>query len=230
MQISQRLAKGAKSCLGDKRLAVNAPSSRLLGGPAAHERADPDIVSLARAIYSRAATLILDDVISAVDATTSQHIVKHCFQSDLTAGRTIIIASHAVEALAPISHQALFLQDAKVVFCGTGSELLSSPHMAHLVADKFGPDLGTLDDSRDIQPASNPAESSEDVPTFEVKESSPKTPRQLIEDETRGDGALSGAVWFKTLWSCGGVWYWSMLAVMLLAVNLMGLFQGKVLE
>jgi ABC-type Na+ transport system ATPase subunit NatA len=89
-------------------------------------------VSLARAVYSRASTIVLDDVISAVDAHTSQHIINKCFQSPLMAGRTIIIASHAVEALAPLADQAIYLDEGRVQWQGTGPELLESEHMSHL--------------------------------------------------------------------------------------------------
>lgn len=35
-------------------------------------------VSLARAVYSRASTLLFDDILSAVDAHTAAHIVSQC--------------------------------------------------------------------------------------------------------------------------------------------------------
>ncbi|ELU44867.1 ATP-binding cassette transporter [Rhizoctonia solani AG-1 IA] len=48
-------------------------------------------VSLARAIYSKADIIILDDVLSALDVHTSRWIVDHCFRGELVAGRTMII-------------------------------------------------------------------------------------------------------------------------------------------
>lgn len=98
-------------------------------------------VSLARAVYSRASTILLDDVISAVDAQTSQHILKHCFQSSLMTGRTIIIASHAVESLAPLADKAIFLEDGTAKWQGLGPDLLESECMAHL---KTGSSSGSL--------------------------------------------------------------------------------------
>jgi ABC-type multidrug transport system fused ATPase/permease subunit len=48
-------------------------------------------VSLARAIYSKAEIVILDDVLSALDVHTSRWIVDRCFRGELVTGRTMII-------------------------------------------------------------------------------------------------------------------------------------------
>ncbi|QRW27550.1 ABC transporter transmembrane region [Rhizoctonia solani] len=59
-------------------------------------------VSLARAIYSKADIIILDDVLSALDVHTSRWIVDHCFRGELVAGRTmIIVVAHFVVSLGP---------------------------------------------------------------------------------------------------------------------------------
>ncbi|KAG8678046.1 hypothetical protein FRC09_020163, partial [Ceratobasidium sp. 395] len=48
-------------------------------------------VSLARAIYSRAQIILLDDVLSALDVHTCRWIVDRCFRGDLVVGRTVLI-------------------------------------------------------------------------------------------------------------------------------------------
>ncbi|OAX31449.1 hypothetical protein K503DRAFT_860742, partial [Rhizopogon vinicolor AM-OR11-026] len=45
-------------------------------------------VSLARAVYSRASILLLDDVLSAVDAHTAHHLYYKCIKGELMTGRT----------------------------------------------------------------------------------------------------------------------------------------------
>ncbi|TRM63381.1 P-loop containing nucleoside triphosphate hydrolase protein [Schizophyllum amplum] len=54
-------------------------------------------VSLARAVYSRAETLLLDDVLSAVDAHTAQHLFTKCLMGELMKGRTVVLVSHHVQ-------------------------------------------------------------------------------------------------------------------------------------
>ncbi|KAM4056698.1 ABC transporter [Hirsutella rhossiliensis] len=50
-------------------------------------------VALARALYSKAPLLLLDDVFSALDAKTSAGVWKHCFCGDLLRGRTTVLVT-----------------------------------------------------------------------------------------------------------------------------------------
>ncbi|KAJ6576978.1 P-loop containing nucleoside triphosphate hydrolase protein [Mycena vulgaris] len=59
--------------------------------------------TLARAIYSRAEILLLDDVLAALDVHTSKWIVEKCFSGDLVQGRTVILVTHNVALAAPIA-------------------------------------------------------------------------------------------------------------------------------
>ena len=48
-------------------------------------------VTLARAIYSSADILLLDDVLAALDVHTAKWIVDKCFKGDLVRGRTVVL-------------------------------------------------------------------------------------------------------------------------------------------
>lgn len=54
-------------------------------------------LSLARAIYSRAQTLIMDDIFSAVDVHTAKHLYEHALTGPLVEGRTCVLATYQVE-------------------------------------------------------------------------------------------------------------------------------------
>ena len=59
-------------------------------------------VTLARAIYSSADILLLDDVLAALDVHTAKWIVDKCFKGDLVRGRTVVlVVRHSGLALAP---------------------------------------------------------------------------------------------------------------------------------
>ncbi|KAJ3512976.1 hypothetical protein NLJ89_g3209 [Agrocybe chaxingu] len=60
-------------------------------------------VTLARAIYSSAEIILLDDVLAALDVHTSKWIVKECLQGDLVRGRTILLVTHNVALASPIA-------------------------------------------------------------------------------------------------------------------------------
>jgi ABC-type transport system involved in cytochrome bd biosynthesis fused ATPase/permease subunit len=48
-------------------------------------------VTLARAVYSQAQVLILDDILAALDVHTAKWIVEKCLQGDLVCGRTVLL-------------------------------------------------------------------------------------------------------------------------------------------
>lgn len=58
-------------------------------------------ISLARAVYSRARTLLLDDIFSAVDVHTREHIAEHVLRGELLHGRTCILATHHLDLCLP---------------------------------------------------------------------------------------------------------------------------------
>jgi ABC-type glutathione transport system ATPase component len=60
-------------------------------------------ISLARAVYSDAKILLLDSILEALDVTTSRWIVEKLFRSDLLAGRTVILVTHHVALLSPVT-------------------------------------------------------------------------------------------------------------------------------
>lgn len=85
---------------------ISVEAKRLVVSVASILSSDPFIyfvrlVSLARAVYSRASILLLDDVLSAVDAHTARHIYDQCLKGPLLVGRTIILVSHHVHLCLP---------------------------------------------------------------------------------------------------------------------------------
>ncbi|PPQ81919.1 hypothetical protein CVT24_010441 [Panaeolus cyanescens] len=60
-------------------------------------------VTLARALYSSAEILLLDDILVALDVHTSRWIVKECLQGDLIQGRTVLLVTHNVALAGPIA-------------------------------------------------------------------------------------------------------------------------------
>ena len=57
-------------------------------------------VTLARAVYSQAQVLILDDILAALDVHTARWVVEKCLQGDLVRGRTVLLVV-SVGALFP---------------------------------------------------------------------------------------------------------------------------------
>ncbi|KAG2023135.1 ATP-binding cassette transporter [Coprinopsis cinerea AmutBmut pab1-1] len=82
-------------------------------------------ITLARAIYSRAEILLLDDVLAALDVHTSKWIVEKCFAGDLVKGRTMILVTHNVALASSVAEFAVSLGgDGKVLAQGPISEVV----------------------------------------------------------------------------------------------------------
>ncbi|THU91650.1 ATP-binding cassette transporter [Dendrothele bispora CBS 962.96] len=60
-------------------------------------------ITLARAVYSRAEILLLDDVLAALDVHTAKWIVDKCFKGDLIKDRTVLLVTHNVALAEPIA-------------------------------------------------------------------------------------------------------------------------------
>jgi len=79
-------------------------------------------VAIARALLADAPLLLLDDVLSAVDTDTESRILRHL--RDTRRGRTVIIASHRLSAVAD-ADLTLVLRDGHVIERGNHASLLA---------------------------------------------------------------------------------------------------------
>ena len=69
-------------------------------------------VSLARAVYSEAEIILMDDPISALDANAKKKIFKEVFQG-LLKNKTRILVTHAVDFLHLVDH-LIIMKDGKI--------------------------------------------------------------------------------------------------------------------
>ncbi|KAJ7185377.1 multidrug resistance-associated ABC transporter [Mycena filopes] len=192
-------------------------------------------VSLARAVYLPASILLLDDVLSAVDAHTAHHLYHSCLRGELMQGRTVILVSHHVQLCAPGASYIVALDNGRVQFQGNRDEFQSSGVMSGLVQsitakeEKQTAEV-VLEDMPVLAPQQ--AEGSEDSNSTTVtvaaapkKEKKTDGPRKLIEEEARAVGRVARDVWATYIKACGGMGYWSIFAVVFIIAAL-----GPVLE
>ncbi|KAG5650158.1 hypothetical protein H0H81_000505, partial [Sphagnurus paluster] len=83
-------------------------------------------VTLARAVYSSAEIILLDDVLAALDVHTAKWVVEQCLIGDLMKGRTILLVTHNVGLVAPISDFVVSLgSNGQILSQGTISDALA---------------------------------------------------------------------------------------------------------
>ncbi|KDN52874.1 hypothetical protein K437DRAFT_292771 [Tilletiaria anomala UBC 951] len=80
-------------------------------------------VSLARALYSSARVLLIDDALSALDATTSEFIYRNYLKGPLVKDRTVIMVTHAVSLCMSGAAFVVALHEGNVAAQGTPAEV-----------------------------------------------------------------------------------------------------------
>ncbi|KAJ3309507.1 hypothetical protein HDU76_003588, partial [Blyttiomyces sp. JEL0837] len=84
-------------------------------------------ISLARAAYSNAQVVLLDDCLSAVDAPTARHLLRKCILGLLMSGRTCILVTHATYLVLPYSQHIIAMKNGSIEAQGTLEEIMASP-------------------------------------------------------------------------------------------------------
>ncbi|KAK7056504.1 hypothetical protein VNI00_003060 [Paramarasmius palmivorus] len=91
-------------------------------------------VTLARAVYSPAEILVLDDVLAALEADsmiappsvhTAKWIVEKCLRGDLLKGRTVILVTHNLPLTVPLAEVVISVKDGKVTSGGAIDNILN---------------------------------------------------------------------------------------------------------
>jgi ABC-type multidrug transport system fused ATPase/permease subunit len=83
-------------------------------------------ISLARALYSRARHLLLDDCLSAVDSHTAKHIFREALMGPLMMHRTCILVTHNVALTVPEADYVVVLDNGKIATQGSPEEVMAS--------------------------------------------------------------------------------------------------------
>ncbi|KAH7907307.1 P-loop containing nucleoside triphosphate hydrolase protein [Hygrophoropsis aurantiaca] len=82
-------------------------------------------ITLARAVYSSAQILLLDDILAALDVHTSKWIVSKCLAGDLVRGRTVLMVTHNVVIASSVAHFMVSLgAHGRVVSHGSIAEVI----------------------------------------------------------------------------------------------------------
>ncbi|KNC96889.1 uncharacterized protein SPPG_07717 [Spizellomyces punctatus DAOM BR117] len=93
-------------------------------------------ISLARAAYSPAAFVLMDDPLSAVDAPTARHLFEHCILG-LLGGRTRVLVTHAVHLCVPRADHVVVMRRGGIATQGPPSAVVGrGPGKIDLVPDE----------------------------------------------------------------------------------------------
>ncbi|RKO91071.1 P-loop containing nucleoside triphosphate hydrolase protein, partial [Blyttiomyces helicus] len=143
-------------------------------------------ISLARAAYSHAPILLLDDPLSAVDAPTAKHLLHHCLLGAMK-NRTIIVVSHAVGLVLPHADFTVVLKAGRVAAQGTPAEVIRNPAAEAI----FGLELAA-------------SEKSELDATETAAAALQGTGTKLVDEEQKATGSVTWSVYWTFFAAAGG--------------------------
>lgn len=172
-------------------------------------------ISLARALYSKARHVLLDDVLSAVDSHTAKWIFDNALNGQLMRNRTCVLVTHNVSLALPLSEFAIVLDNGKVVAQGTADEVISSGKLTEDLTKSRPASRGASK-----APSRVPSDLAEEVDTaskvtngnangkLDGAADSKKTPKSNTQEETKAEGGVKLSIILMYLKAMGPWYYW----------------------
>lgn len=196
-------------------------------------------VSFARALYSRAGILVLDDIFSAVDAHVGRQLFENALLGQLGAGRTRILATHHVALCLPGAQYTVVLGEGTVTYAGLVEDLERIGNLAAILdveqaADREDPeaDADVGHETKEVEGCtlskvlSYRAGIPNPVDNGEVDTKSKSQPKTFTEDEKRETGSIKLDVYRDYFFKSGGFKVW--VPLITIFVGFMGLILGRV--
>ncbi|KIX99588.1 uncharacterized protein Z520_04221 [Fonsecaea multimorphosa CBS 102226] len=146
-------------------------------------------VALARAVYSRAQILLLDDPLSALDQQTAEWIVKKCLCGSLMEGRIIVLVTHRTDLCQNVASQLIEINDRTALLYRNDEELSK-------VMSAKAPEAGPLEVESNVK----------------TIDESAAIPEKFIEDERRAHGGVQLQVYWEYI-KAGTLRWWFMVFV-----------------
>ncbi|KAL2171894.1 hypothetical protein VTG60DRAFT_1281 [Thermothelomyces hinnuleus] len=178
-------------------------------------------VALARALYSRAGILVLDDVLSAVDAHVGKLIVDQALTGGLAHGRTRILATHHAELVMPYASYVVRLRSGEV----ESAEPLSPSGVEAATIGEPVPKTASASSERGLENATSGQDGhdshSGNRDYNNVHPSPAATKNTTKEEEQREIGRVKWDVYKAYYKASGGAVYWLFgLSILLLGHSL----------
>ncbi|RFU75401.1 atp-dependent bile acid permease [Trichoderma arundinaceum] len=170
-------------------------------------------ISLARALYSNSAHILLDDCLSAVDSHTAQWIFTNCINGPLMKGRTCILVTHNIQLCVPSSDYVVLLDNGRVAAQGPAQEVIASGKLGEEIqrsrpasnnASRIPSRVPSSVGDETVVNSNGDASEVADSTKKDKKKEQPKGP----PEETKATGSVKWSVLRIYLSSMGPWWFW----------------------
>ena len=168
-------------------------------------------LTFARALYSRAQILVMDDLFSALDAHVGKHVYEKALTGELAKDRTRILVTHHVALCLPKTKYAVLLADGTVEHAGMVEELERSGGLHDLLKTEeevVGPEVEANTEPDTAKSMDGQAGAPNKKPAELVSK-----PKKLVEDEKRETGGISKKVYMGYIKASGGLPLWIFIIV-----------------
>ncbi|KAE8168120.1 P-loop containing nucleoside triphosphate hydrolase protein [Aspergillus tamarii] len=177
-------------------------------------------VSFARALYSRAGILVMDDIFSALDAETGRHVYEHGLTGELAQNRTRILVTHHVGLCLPRTDYCVLLENGYMTHAGTVEQVRAAHGLTEFLQG-LNAEMRDLKDREIARDASFRKRSSVGPPP----PTESHTPKQFTQDEDRATGSIPLKV-YTTYMTKGNSWLaWT--CTILMFATFMALLVGR---
>ncbi|KAL2824425.1 hypothetical protein BDW59DRAFT_86928 [Aspergillus cavernicola] len=156
-------------------------------------------LALARALYSRASILVLDDIFSAVDSHVGRHLYEKALMGSLTEGRTRILATH---------HIKLCLEGAAYLVELDNGNVVRAHHPDSSIQGTSEVDSSKSSVARLDSPVPKP------IVRTNSRRGSAANPSKFYEEERREAGIVKAEVYKAYIAASGGHFLWILIAVL----------------
>ncbi|KAF2717771.1 P-loop containing nucleoside triphosphate hydrolase protein [Polychaeton citri CBS 116435] len=157
-------------------------------------------LTLARALYSRASILVMDDIFSAVDSHVGRHLLEHAILGSLGVSRTKILVTHHIGLVERYAAYSIELNDRtalNVTQKGSDEALENVGYSTQTGAITSGGDDAHILSS----------DQSKIVGIRKIE------PRKFVQDETRAQGRVKWSVYKTYYTNSGGRSYWILASI-----------------
>ncbi|MCJ1283995.1 hypothetical protein MMC26_003326 [Xylographa opegraphella] len=163
-------------------------------------------LTFARALYSRAGILVLDDIFSAVDPHVGRHIFEHGLCGELGAGRTRILVTHHIDLV--------IAEASYIVTIDRSGNVRGTSAVAY--SDSSSGTLTPADHIKD--------EAKIEKSDSEVIKQEERVAAKFVEDEHREQGRVSLKVYGVYISASGGyiAWIFILLSFLLVSATILG--------
>ncbi|KAJ3328221.1 hypothetical protein HDU76_010362 [Blyttiomyces sp. JEL0837] len=174
-------------------------------------------VSLARALYSNAPIVLLDDPLSAVDAPTARHLMRNAILTEMK-GRTVVLVTHAISLSVQHADHIIILKNGEILAQGTPAAIAANPLVKEITSNNVTKE--STDEDQDI-PVAAPGDADGVDPMKKDVVANKEDGTKIVTKETVATGSVKWEVYADYLQAMG-IGMFSLVLLFLVGENAVG--------